>query len=129
MWDRMMNAFAGSSGLRHEFARGTARWAPGAELLLKNRRGRTLLRWKVAEWAPPSRLALAGREPGSIRGFQASLALTLTPRAQGPTSAEIAFVLILENLALEFLTFLLPVRWLYGRCLDRMLRALRTSVR
>ncbi|HAH06067.1 MAG TPA: hypothetical protein DCM05_05985 [Elusimicrobia bacterium] len=131
-WDALSDEFIGSKGrYRHRALPGPdggSALTGGSEVQMLDRKDREFLRWKVTDWEPPRRLSYSAGMAGWLHGFNFQLSYGLEAEAEGVTKVRADLLLVYTNPILEVLSLVLPVRYFYGRSLQRTLVRMRSSL-
>jgi hypothetical protein len=99
----------------------------GSELLFQKADGKAVMRWRVSECLPEKMLSLAASDHGQgLSSYDASFEFRLEPEGDGDrTRVRASMYLLLTKSAMELVSLLLPVRWIYARALRKALARLR----
>jgi len=131
-WDVLSDEFVGSKGRYHyetvPAPDASAEVSKGCEVRMLDSKQAEFLRWKVLECEPPRRLTQSTSMGGWLHGFNFQLSYGLESETEGFTKVQLDLFLVYTNSILEVLSLFLPVRYFYGRSLDKMLRKMRSSL-
>lgn len=132
-WGLLSDAFVGKKGrFDYRLAQGapplpgTALSGPGNKLLALDKSGRTVMELDVAAWEPPHKMVLQSEQKGFL-GFKSALTIEIQKLITGSTRIYFELKLDFGNPVAEGFLSILPVEWLYGRALKKMLDVVRAK--
>lgn len=126
-WQDFSEQFAGG-GFRFRFSVVEGPRDPMAEgtrIAVTDPNGHPLMKCKLSQWDPPRRFEMTASHHGFLTGYRLLISFSLSELDDELTRAELALVAMFANRAVELLSLLLPVGFLYRRRLERVLLRLR----